>query len=391
MTPHYEVLIVARTPAQTGYPTLEMVERIVPLRNLSWSDNLSDDNQSSVGVSPVGLPESVAERFRDLANNPCELWIYREGDLVYAGPVLGIQNQGEALIVVSRGVLYYLRYMFIQRDMTFTNVSPFKIVKDMIDQWEQTDKGAADEYANFGIDTSNIDTTGAPVDENDNLIRRTLKFTGEELVNVRTKIQEISEVRKIGFDYYIDLSTFRSDNGLGQFGPNARRELKLINRVGMGRGVDRSDDIVLELRNLRDMRLWSSVSAGDIATWFKVLGTSEDRRATASSENATLKANFGKVGEVAHLNDTARTADLLEAAETGLEARGDFFVKVGGNQEGASIFSMPGMDAVSFNPGDIITLLWDPGYGLIHTQRQVFKKWVSIDPTGTEKMTLEFR
>ena len=386
MTPHYECLVVSRTPHETGYPALELVDRIVPLRNLSWADELVGDGRANVAVSPVGLSSAVADRFRNLMEKPSELWIYRDGVLVHAGPIIGLQNQGTTISLVSQGTLYYLKYMYVQRDYTAKNLTPFRIVQQLIAQWGNKEDGTADNYTNYGIRIDNIDGT-KPVDSAGNAITRSLEIKGDQLRNVHDAITELSNAEFVGFDFYIDHSTFRSENGEGRFGERGNRELVLVNDAGVGRGVDRSSEVVLELRNLHDVRLWSSVTKDDIASWVKIVGTDDDKRASHVEEDLTLKQQFGKAGVVASVSGTT---NLDRIAERTLHLRNTYYLKVGGSEQFATAFSMPGTDAMSFFPGDVIGFVWNAGYGWIEEKRAVYRKYVSMDPTGTEKITVEF-
>ena len=400
--PHYECLIVGRTPHETNEPALELVDRITPLKNIAWEDRLVGDGMGSVAVSAVGLTPAVGRKFLNLSKTPCELWILRNGVTVHAGPILGLQTQGESITIVSRGALYYLKYMYLQRNYEQT-ISPFLHVKNFVEQWYRKPDGTADQYAKFGIKTSHIGTSELPVPtwSNGNHITVRVYHEAEELHNVREVIDKISTAAKRGFDFYIDHSTFTSDNGVGQFGPNASRKLMLVNRPGppdpadpearRGRGEDRSSEVALELRNLKDVRMWASVAVDDVASWFRTLGTDPKKKSQlVLRENASLKETFGKAGSKATVDGSSIDSSVEDYTETALDVRSDYFLKVGGNTETASAYSMVGADAMSFGPGDIITFAWDSGYGWIEEKRTVFSKIVKIDPTGTELYTVEF-
>ena len=245
---HYEINVVARTPAESLGPTLELVDRINVHERIYWADELAGPGAATVSADVSRISDSIGERFADLAKTPCELWVYREGQIVHAGPIIGLQTQGNTLTIISQGVLYYLRYMYI--DNTYpsqqgTQLNPFKIVKDLIDNWQD------EPYGNFGIKTFHIgrpantpqgtggsqltsvgegSTTydGIPwmTDEKNKKILRTVSYLGDELREVYAEVEALT-LSEDSFDYWIDHSTYVSKYGLQQFGPESRRNLIL--------------------------------------------------------------------------------------------------------------------------------------------------------------------
>ena len=373
MDVHYECLVVKRTPNPGGahkLPGLEIVDKINPLKKIAWSDELVGDNMGTVALESTNIPESVGARFVDMARYPCELWIYREGVLVHGGPILGLQTQGDTINVISRGPLYYLNYMFIQSDYKATK-DQYTIFKDLINQWQD------DSYGHFGLNVLNIGTSGT---------NRAVDYAGNELRSVRREL-ELLAANADGFDFYIDYSTARLLS-IGAGG--GRRDIVLENRSTGGRGDDKSSSVVFDVRNLRDVRIWASVAEKDIASWCKVLGTSEQGSWARTATNTELMQTFGKAGAVQHIDGIQSANTVQPYADDMRDLLNDYHIEIGGQQQGASIFSTSNVSAVDFGAGDKVRFLWDAGYGVIDEAREVYRKFVSIDETGTEKMTVEF-
>jgi len=362
----YDTMIVSRTPSQDGPPTLEVVDRIDAVNKIAWSDELVGDNLGRVDVDADNISPAVGARLVDLANNPCELWIYREDRLVHAGPVVGLQIQNNTVGVVSRGPLYYTKYMYIENDYVENNRDQFIIVRDLIDAWQN------DDYGHFGIDTSNITSSNTIVP---------VEFYEKELRNVRREIEALAQ-SAAGFDFYIDYST-------ATLGQDATKELVLVKR----RGTDKRNDIVFDRRNLTDLvHIWMAVGVDDTATWVKVLGTSQtfaEEGETRTATNPELMVNFGKAGAVAHIDGILGPETTQKYADKAKDLLGDYHLEIGGQQQGVGIFSLEGITPADFWAGDTISFYWDAGFDVINQARDVINKFVTVDNTGTERMTIE--
>ena len=363
MPPHYETVIVARTPNQNGPPKLEIVDKITAYKNISWADELVGDNLGSVSAEYSSIPPTIGERFIDLTKKPCELWIYREGILVQGGPILGIQTQGNILTIVSRGPLYYLNYMFVQEDYV-ADKDQYGIFRNLVDQWQN------DDYGNFGLKTSNIGTSG---------VDRVIEFDKNELRNVRREL-ELLAANADGFDFYVDFST-------QTLGDSATRDIVLTRK----RGEDKSDYLVFDIRNLSDLRIWSSVSKEDVASWVRVLGTTYDHSHVSTRTNDALMQSMGKIGAVSHIDGVGLQVTNDRYADQMKELLSNYHIEIGGQQQGTTVFSTANVGPMDFGPGDTVRVTWDAGYGIIDETRVVNKKFVSVDETGTEKMNVHFR
>lgn len=93
--PHHEVVVWARVPQQSAAPTFTELDRIQVTGGeakggggLSWSRELYSDGSLTVSADPTKIPDSIGAKLLDLANNPMEIGLYRDGTLVQRGPLI---------------------------------------------------------------------------------------------------------------------------------------------------------------------------------------------------------------------------------------------------------------------------------------------------------------
>lgn len=337
--PHYECLAVSFEPQMSGPPTVNIIDRLQELQNIGWSDELVGDGLGSISLNSFSIPSAIATRFLDLANNPTELWIYRDGVLVHSGPIIGLQLQGTTITVVSRGRLYYLNTMIIQDDYKHDDRDQYTIVKDLIDQWQN------DDYGHFGINTGNIGTSGT---------LRNIEYAAHELRNVRDEVELLAQNVE-GFDFYLDQTT-------GTLGTDFQQDLVLTD----DRGTDKTDTVFLETRGISNALIWSSVGREDVATWARVLGTSEFESHVVTRTNNALMQKFGKRG-ITLTVDGAQTASTVgDYADQLINLMGDFQIEVGGQNQNATAFPFPEAKVDDFIAGDDISFIFETGFGLIN-------------------------
>src|SRR4051812_29180562 len=108
--PNYEVVLVARTPASSGQPTLVDV---APVRttSLAWSEELEGPGRIDVSVSVDALADDAKARLVAMDQYPCELHVWRDGTRVAVGPVTSWTLQNRTLTIYAPGLPYYLDYM----------------------------------------------------------------------------------------------------------------------------------------------------------------------------------------------------------------------------------------------------------------------------------------
>ena len=282
-----------------------------------------------------------------------ELWLYRDGSLVQAGPVIGVQTQSSTIVVIARGLQYYLRWMYVTSDLDYDAIDQYTITKGLVDHWQSKS------YGNFGIDTSGISTSG---------FTRTILYSADEHPNVLQAIEGLAEYQD-GFEFYVDPLT---------------RDLILTGR----RGSDKTGTVILDSRAIPKANAHFSVAHGDFATDGYVAAASEadDTVYLGSYTDATGIARWGRAGIVMSAQGIESLALANDYAQTMVEAvnRQRFVPSVG------TVYPVLGADVLDFDVGDTVTWVYDYSLGLIETTRDVYKKFVSADSTGQESMTVEF-
>jgi len=279
-TPTYEAWIMGRIPQQSGPPLLVEVDPL-DWTALSWGSTLSEPQSASVTVGTPTITEVVAQRLRDPEHLPSELWIYRNGVLVFAGPLLGGEEGGDALTLTAGGLLTYTYGMYVLADKRFDQVDQHLIAAWLIDQWQAT------EHAHFGIDTSQVTPSGK---------LRDITYDRAEIHQVSRRIRELGG-RLGGFDAEIDPTT---------------RALQLHSPQ---KGTDRStgeDAIVFDGPSIEGGRSGFSVAPGDLASDAFGSGSSAAGGPAlwAESSNLNLRRSFGRWGVTGSWSDVSEQSTL---------------------------------------------------------------------------------
>lgn len=352
-TVKYELVCVARIPQPSGPPVLLEVDP-VDWTGLSYTQELSKPGNLNAGVSIASLTDPIIQRLEHLAELASELWLYRDGKLVFAGPWLGWQVQGETLTLNGVGLLGYLNMMVVENDMVFSQVDQFKIVTDMIDAWQNA------AYGNFGINTTGIAPSGVPRDGT---------YLKKELHIVGTRVAEIG-ARQNGFNLAVD---------------PASRKLLLGYPV---QGVDRSsgqDAVVFDQRNVTSPNIICSSAPGDVASEGYGTGTSNNNETVYSVQsNLTLRAQYGRTGIGSNF-DGVSDQTTLDAHTLGMiNARSRALLI-----PGPDVRVTPDSDVSSYDVGDVVSYQ-------LHTRLSVAgafrlqKRTITVSQTGQEAVSVAF-
>lgn len=350
----YELVCVGRIPATQGQPTFLQVDPI-DWSGLSYVDELSKPQQLNVGCQIAGLTEPILQRLRDLATLATELWLYRDGVLVFAGPLLGWQVQSESLTLTAQGLLAYLGMMVVQTDLVYKQADQFSIVTGLIDQWQALD------YGNFGIDTTGISPSG---------VKRDATYLKTELHNVGQRVYELSQ-RANGFDVAID--------------PKSRK-LELSYPI---QGVDRSsgeDSIVFDARNVTSPNILCSAGVGDVASEAFVTGTSATGGAAvyATAANTELRSKYGRTAVTASYQDVSEQSTANDYATALEAARGQALLI-----PGPDVRVTPDADLRSYTVGDTVSYTLHEKLSVSGSFR-IRKRQVTVSKTGQEAVTVQF-
>jgi hypothetical protein len=159
-TVRYDLVGVARIPQASGPPIFIEVDPI-DWKDLTWTESLNAPPTLSASAKIDTLTEPILQRLRSPHALPTELWLYRNGRKVFAGPLLGGRASNDALTIEGAGIETYTRWMHVAADLSFTDVDQFAIAASLINQWQ------ALEYGHFGIDTGTEIVTTPPPAERD--------------------------------------------------------------------------------------------------------------------------------------------------------------------------------------------------------------------------------
>jgi len=321
----YDLVMAARIPQPSGPPTFFEIESL-PWTDIKYGQKLSTPDTLDATIKVSTLTEGMKQRLRTPSEIPTELWLYRNGKRVFAGPMAGGGMQGDNLNLSANGSLAYLQWMFVRADLVYKNSDQFTIVKGLVDQWQNVS------YANFGIDTANVGVSGVTFD---------MTFVRNEQNMVYDRVMDMSNAAN-GFDISIDPVT---------------RALQLH---FPHRGVDRSDDaagpeaIVFDDRNVTDTNIVFSIGPNDLATEVAGVGTGsgQDQADTyySSFTNDELMVKFGRVGLTGSFRDVTSQAQNDQHTQSMLNARRETLWIPGPN-----VRVTPDSDLDSYDVGDTVS------------------------------------
>lgn len=344
----YDLVAVERTPQVSGAPTLT---ELGPLHaTVEYTDSLNEAPEGNFQVNVNSLTSGIKAALRDPVGNPLEVWVYRDGTKVFAGPVIGGEIQSDILTLTCRGLEFYTAYMLVETDKAWSAVDQYTIATDVIDDWQ------GQSYGNYGIDTTAIGTSGTT---------RSLAIPGgEEPRIVYEVLRDLSGLDN-GFDWWVD----PTDGDL---------------ELAASRGSDLSASVFLEL-GVRSAAVRFSVAPGAIASEVHATGMGGDPIITTSVENTTLRNSWGKAGVAVSVDDDPDSSTLTDVAQAVLDARDDvFFVP------GPELIPVTGADVDDFGVGDTVTYTYDAGLGQQTGAFRILKRTVSVDANGQEIMAVTF-
>lgn len=350
----YDLVVVARIPSATGAPSFLEVDPI-EWKTLTYINTLGGAQELTATAQVSSITEPVLQRLRKPHELATELKLYRNGQVVFTGPLLGWQTSGETLTVKAGGLMAYLKLMVVTSDLTFTNIDQNLIVKALVDQWQDQ------AYGNFGIDTSSITASG---------MVRTIAYKKVELHNVATRIDDLSK-HDLGFDAEVN---------------PASRKLQLWSPK---KGVDRSsgeDAIVFDDRNVTSSDIVCSVAIGDLASDAYGAGSASgsDEPFYAAASNSELRAKYGKSGVTESFSNLKTQGDVTGMTKALLNARGESLMV-----PGPKVRVTPDANIGAYDVGD--TVAYDLGGTIsVSGSFRIRKQSISATPTGQETVDLEF-
>lgn len=350
--PHYDIIAVSRVPASGAAPTLTELGSIAVQEKFSYSEELVGDGFIALSVDVRNTLDSIVDRFRDLIVNPTEIRIYRDGTLMKQAVIIGVQQQGSTVTLQARGLLYYLRFMFVTADLDYQDIDQYVIAKGLIDQWQ------AQTFGDLGFDTSGMGTSGE-------LRRRT--YPRDELVNIGHSI-EILASNVTGFDYFIDASR------------------NFV--VTAARGSDLSATVFLDSRGIMSPDIFLSGTAGRIGSMAIAIGGGVDNEPPVYSTNtdATSLATLGRLAGAVVFDGVKLQGTLDDHTQAMVDVLSVQAVEPGGK----TLFPVAGVGVGDFNVGDKVTWNYDSELGSFTLTPDVWKRIVNVSNTGQEEITVEF-
>jgi hypothetical protein len=348
----YELVAVARVPQTSGPPLLIEVDPIV-WTGLSYTEELSKPGTMSAGVNIASLTEPVLQRLRDMESLPTELWLYRQGALIFAGPLLGFQVQSESLTLQAQGLGYYMQWWYLLNDIVVSGVDQAAIVKAMCDQWQSQD------YGNFGLNTSNIANTG---------VLRDRSYIAVEGHKIGQRVEELGKAEN-GFDMEVD--------------PHSR-DIRLWYPT---QGVDRSegeDAIIFDSRNVTSGNIVAACTPATVASESIGVGTSRDAPLSSIQSNLELRAKFGRSAIWTTFDGVTEATTLADHTRAVLNSHADALLV-----PGPEVRTTADADISAYGVGDVVKYQLHQRLGVTGSYR-VRKRTISVSKIGREKTSVEF-
>lgn len=349
----YDLVAVAYIPAASGPPTLVELDPISWV-GLTWTNELSRPQTLSSSCQIASLTEPVLQRLRRLSANPTELWLYRNGTIVFAGRLETWRSDERTLTMESRGLLGYFDRMVVETDTVFSQVDQFQIVKGLVDASQGLDHG------HYGIDTSAITTSG---------MARDATYLRAEGHYIGQRVLELGQ-REGGFDIEVD--------------PASRR----LQLWAPQKGVDRSsgeDAIVFDARNITNGGVLCSVVPGDVVTDALGAGTSSGGDTLYGAvSNDELRAQYGRSASFSTFDSVSEQVTLDAHLQGVLDARGEALLV-----PGPDLRVTPDADLGSYAVGDTTRYELSARLGVEGAFR-IRRQQVVVEATGLERVSLQF-
>jgi hypothetical protein len=345
----YDVIAVRRVPQSAGAPQLVDVG---PIRwtGLAWTREAGAAGGATVSCGVDLLDDAVKGYLADLVANPLEIWLYRDGTQLAAGPVTAYQIKNRQITITAAGLLYYLGYMVQDVDFFDVGGDVGTIAPNLIDTWQ------ALTYGHYGIDTAHVAATG---------VTRDVTLRGADLRSLARVVEDLGQDATAGFELAIDPATRQ----LAVFAPRM--------------GSDLSAAVFLDARSIAASDYRQLVTAGRFGSEAEIAAVSvAGTNMTGTAANTAVRQSFGRAGITGSARDVK---DPTEAAARASRLLAD-------NDQASHVvapdlLAVEGFGYGDFGPGDIITYDYDAGLG-----RQTFPvrvKSITISPdSGEERLAI---
>lgn len=353
----YEIVCMAKIPQASGPPKFFAIDSF-DWENISYKEKISDIPTLDFSCKFANLPDSIKQRLVSPSEMTTEIWVNRNSKLIFAGPLVAAQVQGESISISANGILYYLSMMLAtQVDRVFKNQDQFTIVKTLIDERQLMS------HAHVGINTVSLGLSGVNVD---------VTYIRNEQNVMLTKILELAESSN-GFDIEIDPSSRNLDLHYPRM------------------GVDRSsgpEAVIFDDRNVTETNIMMSIGHKDVATDFYGIGTGSGQDGTETyfsyAANDALRARYGRTDYWASFRDISSQAQLDALVVAMRDARKEPLWIPGPN-----VTVTPDSDLSSYSVGDTVFYQLHDNLDVKGAFR-LLERDVSVSSTGVETVSATF-
>lgn len=345
----YNVVSVRRTPQASGVPVYLELGPLYPTSFTIMDHKHMMASEATFNVGMRTLDPDTKTALRDLAAQPLEVWVYRDGTRIFAGPVTGGTVHNDNVVLQCRGRLFYLAYMYVTADKSWTATDLFTIGKELVDDWQTLT------YGHFGLLTASIGTLGTT---------RNWEIPGA------TEFPQVGEMLRTlsagSFDIWENAS-----NGNLEFAAS--------------RGTDLSTSVVIE-RGVTDSSAGFALGPGILASEVFAAGTTPTTLLTdTTSQDAAVRASFGRAGVAVTFDPVSDANHLGDLADALLSTVDHVYWQPGGE-----LYEVPEATFEDVAPGNRVEYSYDAGLGKVTLTPRIQKRQLSVEQDGKERIYVEF-
>ena len=349
MAGRYNIVSVRRTPQAATTPVYSELG-LLSASSVKITDfKTMKPAEGAFTVAMASMDSDTKAALLDLAAEPLEIWVYRDGVRIFAGPVVGGSIDGDTAKLTCRGGLIYLAYMLVETDKTFAAVDLFTIGAELVDNWQDQT------YGNFGLLTAGIGTLGTTRDWN---------IPG---ATEHPKVLDaLAQLAKGSFDVYVDPT-----------------DLSLAFEAA--RGTDLTTTVFIE-RGIAKTEAGFALGPGLVASEVYATGTGAGSvPLTTSKSDAALRVAFGRSGAGINHDPVRDTSHLSDLADDDLAERGAVYFNPGGE-----LFEVKEAEYADMEPGNTVEYSYDAGLGKQTLDVRIQKRVIKVGKDGTDKISVEF-
>lgn len=349
------VEIAARTPSEGSPPTLVSVGPVAGPFGLSVTDAISTAQKATVSF----LPEIQTPNVRQWIGNPAaEVWITRNNERIFAGPILARSAQprgdgGTSISLQCQGLWAYLYRLLIDPDAgrVFTQEEQIGIARDLINEAQAKD------YGNYGLDTSGMV---------DDAVLRNRTYEAGKIHKVAQRVEELAAVQN-GFEFSVDPATRVVTTGSPTIGLDLSASVNLDRASIASSGASWSqgpEDIVTDAYAISNTNTPEGL----------VVGHAIDDPLREAYGRSEMGAAYQGVTDQTTINEHA--ADLAGQRSAPL------FVP------SAKVWGL-GLDLDNLAPGNLVAFAYDYGLGLESGTVRIEERTLAIDEKGEESAVVK--